>query len=73
MHDHTMKEVSQTADEMCLDTGYDMDCMAHDDAGPSHIDDMRFMIHDELKGREPIQDTEEMEEIKLKKVIPKTN
>ena len=37
VHDHTMEEVSQTADEMCLDTGYDMDCMAHDDAGPSHM------------------------------------
>ena len=35
VHDHTMKEVSQTADEMCLDTGYDMGSMAHDDAGPS--------------------------------------
>ena len=35
VHDHTMKEVSQTTDEMCLDTGYDMGSMAHDDAGPS--------------------------------------
>ena len=32
-----MEEVSQTADEMCLNTGYDMGSMAHDDAGPSHI------------------------------------
>ena len=39
-----MEEASQTADEMWLDTGYDMGChatgplplMAHDDAGPSH-------------------------------------
>nr|POE73106.1 hypothetical protein CFP56_56605 [Quercus suber] len=36
VHDHTMEEASQTADEMCLDTGYDMGSMAHDDAGPSH-------------------------------------
>ncbi|KAK7857627.1 hypothetical protein CFP56_016500 [Quercus suber] len=36
MHDHTMEEASQTTDEMCLDTGYDMGSMAHDDAGPSH-------------------------------------
>ena len=31
--DHTMEEASQTADEICLDTGYDMGFMAHDDAG----------------------------------------
>lgn len=36
VHDHTMEEASQTSDEMCLDTGYDMGSMAHDDAGPSH-------------------------------------
>ena len=36
MHDHAMEEASQTANEMCLDTGYDMGSMAHDDAGPSH-------------------------------------
>uniref|UniRef100_A0A7N2L8H6 Aminoacyl-tRNA synthetase class II (G/ P/ S/T) domain-containing protein n=1 Tax=Quercus lobata TaxID=97700 RepID=A0A7N2L8H6_QUELO len=44
VHDHTMKEVSQTANEMCLDTSnemcldtsYDMSSMAHDDVGPSH-------------------------------------
>ena len=36
MHDHTIEEASQTADEMCLDTGYDMGSMAHDDADPSH-------------------------------------
>nr|POE76883.1 isoform 2 of elongator complex protein 4 [Quercus suber] len=36
VHDHTMEEVSQTADKMCLDTGYDMGSMAHDDVGPSH-------------------------------------
>ncbi|KAK7822949.1 hypothetical protein CFP56_035943 [Quercus suber] len=44
MHDHTMEEASQTANEMCLDTGYDMGCdatgplpsMAHDDACPSY-------------------------------------
>ena len=34
--DHTMKEASQTTNEMCLDIGYDMGSMAHDDAGPSH-------------------------------------
>ena len=39
MHDHTMEEASQTADEMCLDTGYDMGSMAYDDAGPSHTFD----------------------------------
>ncbi|KAK9998530.1 hypothetical protein SO802_018133 [Lithocarpus litseifolius] len=31
-----MEEASQTADDMCLDTGYDMGSMAHDDAGPSY-------------------------------------
>ncbi|KAL0011503.1 hypothetical protein SO802_006611 [Lithocarpus litseifolius] len=36
VHDHTMEETSQTEDEMCLDIGYDMGSMAHDDAGPSH-------------------------------------
>ncbi|KAK7848923.1 hypothetical protein CFP56_004003, partial [Quercus suber] len=36
VHDHTMEEASQTADDMCLDAGYDMGSMAHDDAGPSH-------------------------------------
>ena len=36
MHNHTMEEASQTTDKMCLDTGYDMGSMAHDDAGPSH-------------------------------------
>ncbi|KAK9995055.1 hypothetical protein SO802_024758 [Lithocarpus litseifolius] len=36
VHDHTMEEASQTVDEMCVDTGYDMGSMAHDDAGPSH-------------------------------------
>nr|POE44696.1 hypothetical protein CFP56_76203 [Quercus suber] len=36
VHDHTMEEASQIADEMCLDIGYDMGSMAHDDAGPSH-------------------------------------
>ena len=36
VHDHTMEEASQTANEMCLDTGYDMGSMAHDDAGPSY-------------------------------------
>nr|POE51449.1 protein involved in de novo 2 [Quercus suber] len=36
VHDHTMEEASQIADEMCLDTGYDMGSTAHDDAGPSH-------------------------------------
>ena len=28
-----MEEASQTADEICLDTGYDMGSMAHDDVG----------------------------------------
>ena len=37
MHDHTIEEASQTADETCLDIGYDMGSMAHDDAGPSHM------------------------------------
>ncbi|KAL0006210.1 hypothetical protein SO802_013771 [Lithocarpus litseifolius] len=37
MHDHTMEEASQTEDEMCLDIGYDMGSMAHDDVGPSHM------------------------------------
>ncbi|KAL0010878.1 hypothetical protein SO802_005986 [Lithocarpus litseifolius] len=36
VHDHTMEEASQTEDEMCLDIGYDMGSMAHDDAGQSH-------------------------------------
>nr|POF10191.1 isoform 2 of elongator complex protein 4 [Quercus suber] len=36
VHYNTMEEASQTADEMCLDTGYDMGSMAHDDVGPSH-------------------------------------
>ena len=36
VHNHTMEKASQTADEMCLDTGYDMGFMAHNDAGPSH-------------------------------------
>uniref|UniRef100_A0A7N2N525 Uncharacterized protein n=1 Tax=Quercus lobata TaxID=97700 RepID=A0A7N2N525_QUELO len=44
VHDHTMEEANQTADEMCLDTRYDLGChatsplpsIAHDDAGPSH-------------------------------------
>ena len=36
VHDHTMEEASQTANEMCLDTGYNMGSMAHDDAGPSY-------------------------------------
>ena len=31
-----MEEASQTIDEMCLDTGYDMGSMAHNDASPSH-------------------------------------
>ena len=38
-----MEEASQTTDEMSLDTAYDIGSMAHDDAGPSHTDDMRFM------------------------------
>ena len=36
MHDHTMEEASQTTNEMCLDTAYEISNMAHDDAGPSH-------------------------------------
>ena len=36
VHDHTMEEASQTIDEMCLDTAYDIGSMAHDDVGPSH-------------------------------------
>ncbi|KAK7826636.1 protein involved in de novo 2 [Quercus suber] len=36
VHDHTMEEASQTADEMCLDIGYDIGSMAHDNRGPSH-------------------------------------
>ncbi|KAK7820089.1 hypothetical protein CFP56_039254 [Quercus suber] len=28
VHDHTMEEASQTADDMCLDAGYDMGSMA---------------------------------------------
>ena len=36
VHDHTMKEASQTTNEMCLDIGCDMGSMAHDDVGPSH-------------------------------------
>ena len=36
VHDHTMEEANQTTNEMCLDTGYDMGSMPHDDAGPSH-------------------------------------
>ena len=36
LHDHTMEEASQTTDDMCLDTVYDIGSMAHDDAGPSH-------------------------------------
>ena len=32
-----MEEASQTANEMCLDTGYDMGSMTHDDTGPSHL------------------------------------
>ena len=28
---------------MSLDTAYDIGSMAHDDAGPSYTDDMRFM------------------------------
>ena len=43
LHDHTMEEASQTTDSMSLDTTYDIGFMAHDDAGPSHTDDMRFM------------------------------
>ena len=37
VNDHTMEEASQTTDEMCLDIGYDMSSMAHDDASPSHM------------------------------------
>ena len=36
VHDHTMEKASPTANEMYLNTGYDMGSMAHDDAGPSH-------------------------------------
>nr|POF25797.1 hypothetical protein CFP56_66620 [Quercus suber] len=36
VHDHTIEEASQTTDEMCLDIGYDIGSMAHDDVGPSH-------------------------------------
>ena len=36
LHDHTMEEASQTTDDMCLDTAYDIGSMAHSDAGPSH-------------------------------------
>ena len=44
MHDRTMEEASQSIDEMCLNTSYDMGCDAtsllpsksHDDVGPSH-------------------------------------
>ena len=36
VHDHTMEEVSQTTDEICLDTAYDIGFMAHNDASPSH-------------------------------------
>ena len=43
LHNHTMEEASQTTDSMSLDTAYDIGSMAHDDAGPSHTDDMRFM------------------------------
>ena len=43
LHDHTMEEASQTTDEMSLDTAYEVGSMAHDDAGPSHTDDIRFM------------------------------
>ena len=43
LHDHTMEEASQTTDEMSLDTAYDIGSMTHNDAGPSHTDDMRFM------------------------------
>ena len=43
-HDRTMEEASQSVDEMCLNTGYDMGCdvtsllpsVSHDDVGPSH-------------------------------------
>ena len=38
-----MEDASQTTDEMSLDTAYDIGSMAHDDAGPSHTDDIRFM------------------------------
>ena len=39
-----MEEASQSVDEMCLNTGYDMGCdvtsllpsVSHDDVGPSH-------------------------------------
>ena len=43
LHYHTMEEASQTTDEMSLDTAYEVGSMAHDDVGPSHTDDMRFM------------------------------
>lgn len=43
LHDHTMEEASQTTYEMSLDSAYDIGSIAHDDAGPSHTDDMRFM------------------------------
>ena len=43
LHDHTMEEASQTTDSMSLDTAYNIGSMAHDDAGPSHTDDMTFM------------------------------
>ena len=43
LHDHTMEEASQTTDSMSTDTAYDIGSMVHDDAGPSHTDDMRFM------------------------------
>uniref|UniRef100_A0A7N2KQU6 Uncharacterized protein n=1 Tax=Quercus lobata TaxID=97700 RepID=A0A7N2KQU6_QUELO len=36
VNDYTMGEASQTANEICLDTGYDMGSMANDDAGPSN-------------------------------------
>ena len=38
-----MEDASQTTDEMSLDTAYDIGSMAHDDAGPSYTDNMRFM------------------------------
>ena len=38
-----MEEASQTTDEMSLDSAYDIGSIAHDDAGPSHTYDMRFM------------------------------
>uniref|UniRef100_A0A7N2MN98 Uncharacterized protein n=1 Tax=Quercus lobata TaxID=97700 RepID=A0A7N2MN98_QUELO len=44
VHDHTMEKASQSVNEMCLDTSYDMGCdatsplpsMSHDDASPSY-------------------------------------